>query len=190
MSCWDTGDRQGYLLEPLIKNYKLWLDWQACQLDTPHWWEELTTIPEVGDLKKLALKICASFDTPAVRCEALQNHDYTAPLAPKCLTRDRFLPNDPSYQDVQCKPLLLTLAYAWALQYWAEEVSPMASGDPHPLAMSVVELRQHMGRYITFSNQGILKDLGSAMPEAQGWDTGIPQVDSLASPTMIDVQDT
>ena len=32
--------------------------------------------------------------------------------------------------------------------------------------MSVVKLRQHVGRYITFSKQDILKDLGSAIPEA------------------------
>ena len=44
-----------------------------------------------------------------------------------------------------------------------------------------------MGRYFTFSKQDVLKDLGSAIPEAQGWDLGIPQVDSVASPTMTDV---
>ena len=52
----------------------------------------------------------------------------------------------------------------------------------------MVELRQCVGRYITFSKQDILKDLGSAIPEAQGWDTGIPQADSVASPTMTDVR--
>ena len=76
------------------------MDWQAHQLDMPHWWEELTAIPEVGDPKKLAPKIGASFDILAVRCEALQNQDYTMPPAPQCLIRGRFLPSDPSYQDV------------------------------------------------------------------------------------------
>ena len=33
----DIGSRMGYLSEPSIKNYKMWLDWQAHQLDTPHW---------------------------------------------------------------------------------------------------------------------------------------------------------
>ena len=55
--------------------------------------------------------------------------------------------------------------------------------------MSVVELRQHVRRYITSSKQDILKDLGSAKPKVQGWDIGIPQVDSIASPTMPDVRD-
>ena len=54
--------------------------------------------------------------------------------------------------------------------------------------MSMVELRQYVGRYITFSKQDFLKDLGSAITEAQGQDTGIPQADSVAQPTMTDVR--
>ena len=56
--------------------------------------------------------------------------------------------------------------------------------------MSVVELRQSIGRYTTFSEQDILKDLGSAIPEAKDGDMGIPQPDSITSPTMTDVRDT
>ena len=55
--------------------------------------------------------------------------------------------------------------------------------------MRVVELRWHVGRYITFSKQDVLKDLGSAIPEAQGWDMGIPQAGYVASPTTTDVGD-
>ena len=55
--------------------------------------------------------------------------------------------------------------------------------------MSVVELKQQVERYITFSKHDILKDLGSAIPEAKGWDMEIPQVDSIASPTTTDVSD-
>ena len=62
-----------------------------------------------------------------------------------------------------------------------------ASGNCHPLAMSTVELRQCVGRYIAFSKHNVLIDLGSAIPEAQDWDMGIPQADSAASPTMTDV---
>ena len=53
--------------------------------------------------------------------------------------------------------------------------------------MSMMELKQCVGRCITFSKQNILKDLGSAIPEAQGWDMGIPQTDSIASPTTTDI---
>ena len=98
-----------------------------------------------------------------------------------------FLPNDPSYQDIWWKPLLLILAYAQVLQYWAEEANLLAPGDPCPLAMSVVELRWCMGRYITFSEQDVLKDLGSAIPEAKDRDTGILQADPTTSPTTTNV---
>ena len=54
----------------------------------------------------------------------------------------------------------------------------------------MVELRLCVGRYIIFSKQDVLKDLGSAIPEAQGWDMGIPQVNTVASPTMTDVRAT
>ena len=109
------------------------------------------------------------------------------PPAPKCLTRSRFLPDDPSYQDVQQKPLLLTLAYAWALQYWVEEVCLPTLGDYCPLAMSVVELKWWVERHVTFSKQDIFRDLGSAIPEARSRDMEIPQVDSFAPPTTKDV---
>ena len=89
-----------YLPVPSIRNYEIWLDWWAGQLDTPHWWAELTAIPEVEDPRMLAQKTHASFLILVVQCEAFPGQDYTAPPAPKCLTRGRFLPNDPSYWDV------------------------------------------------------------------------------------------
>ena len=110
-----------YLPEPSIRNIEIWLDWQACQLDMPHWWVELTAIPSLENPTRLAQKICTSFLIPAVRCETFSFQEYTAPSAPKCLTRNMFLPDDPSYQDIWQQPLLLTMAYTWVLQYWAEK---------------------------------------------------------------------
>ena len=104
MTGWGTSDRQDCLLEPSIKNYELWMEWWIHQLDTPHWWEELTAILEAGDIKKLAQKICISFGVQMAQCEALRSHGYTAPTAPKCLKRGMFLPYDSSYQDIQLKP--------------------------------------------------------------------------------------
>ena len=46
-----------------------------------------------------------------------------------------------------------------------------------------------MGRYITLSKHNTLKDLGSSIPKAQGWDTEIPQADSVTSPTITGVRD-
>ena len=61
----DVGGRGNYPPEPSIRNNEGWLDWQAGQLDMPHWWVELTAISNV----RLAWKICYSFLIPMVRCE-------------------------------------------------------------------------------------------------------------------------
>ena len=95
-------------MEPSIKNYGVWLTWWAHFLDKSHWWRELASIPDVEDLRRLAWKIHTSFLIPAVRCETLQNQDYTMPSAPKCLSRSRFLPNHPTYQDICQQTLLLS----------------------------------------------------------------------------------
>ena len=84
----------------------------------------------------------------------------------------------------------MTLAYTRALQYWAEGVSLPASADYYPLVMNVVELRCHVGRYVTLSNQDILKDLGSAIHETQGWDMESPQAGPVTSSTTTGAEDT
>ena len=116
----------------------------------PHWWVELTTIPNVENPKRLAWKIHASFSIPAVRCETFPHQEYTVPPAPKCLTRNMFSPMIPSYQDVLQQPLLLTVAYAQVLQYWAEKFRPAAHPDYCPLAMSVVELMHRVKEHVIF----------------------------------------
>ena len=64
---WGARDRWGSPPELLIYNYEMWLEWQAHQMDMPDWWNELVTIPNVGDPKMLAQNICASFEVPQVR---------------------------------------------------------------------------------------------------------------------------
>ena len=82
---------------------------------------------------------------------------YTMPPAPKCLKRGMFLPNDPSYQDIPLKPQQMTLTYVQALQYWVEEANLLAPGEPHPLVMSVRELRCCIGKYTTFNKYDVFK---------------------------------
>ena len=110
-----TRDRQSFLPEPSIRNYEKWLEWWACQLDTPHWWEELTAMPGVEDVKKLAQKICTSFKVPAVRREVPRGQVFMAPPAPKSINRIFFLPDDLPYQDIPLKPYQMTLAYTQVL---------------------------------------------------------------------------
>ena len=141
-------------------------------MDTPYWWEELTAIPDMGDIKKLAWKIHASFDVSVAQCKALRSQEHTAPPAPKCLKRGMFLPDNPSYQDVWMK------------------ASPLAPREPHPLAMSVRELRWSIGKYTTFNEHVVFKGLGNALPEAEDKDTGTPPADSTTSSAMTDVENT
>ena len=61
---WGARDRQGSLPEPSINNYEMWLEQQACQLDTPDWWKELIAILNVGDPERLDQKIGASLKVP------------------------------------------------------------------------------------------------------------------------------
>ena len=77
--------RQNIPLEMSIENYEKWLEWQAQQLDTPHWWEELIAIPDMKDIQRLAQKVWASFEVPSVRMEALEGQLLTAPPVPKCI---------------------------------------------------------------------------------------------------------
>ena len=91
---------EDYSPETPVSDVETWLEWQACQLDMPAWWSELTAIPGVEDLRKLAHKIQASFSIPEVRMRALLEQGYTAPPAPKCLDSNAFLPDELSYQDV------------------------------------------------------------------------------------------
>ena len=131
-----------------------------------------------------------SFNILAVWCQALRSQYYTVPPAPKCLKWGMFLPNDWSYQDVWLKPHLLSLAYVQVLQYWAEEPNPLAPSEPHPLAMSVRELRWCIGKYTTFSKHDDFEGLGNAVPEAKYGDMGTPPADSTASSATTDVEDT
>ena len=68
------------------------------------------------------------------------------------------------YQDYWLKPPQKTLAYAQALQYWAEKANPPVPSEPHHLAMSMHELRWHMKRYTTFSDHDVFEGLMYGLP--------------------------
>ena len=85
---------------------------------------------------------------------------YTAAPTLRSLDRNAFLPDDLSYQDVQQKLALLTMAYARSLQYWVKKQSPLRSQNLHPLAESIVELWEEVKEYVTFNYRDIIQDLG------------------------------
>ena len=71
------------------------------------------------------------------------------------------------YQDYWLKPLQKTLAYAQALQYWAEKANLPVPSEPHHLAMSIHELRWCMRRYMAFSDHDVFEGLPHGLPEAE-----------------------
>ena len=126
----------------------------------PDWWGELVTIPNPGDPERLAHRICASFEVPQVRCKALR--DYTMPPAPKCIQKKMFLLVPHPHllcQDYHSKEPQRTLAYAQALQYWAEQANLLGPDEPCHLVMCVHELRQVIKPYMTFSDCNFFKGL-------------------------------
>ena len=116
------GVEENYPLEPSILDIETWLDWQAHQLSTPCWWEELRAILGVKDPQKLTCKIWTSFSIPEVRSRTFPGQDYTVPPVPRCLNWNAFLLDKLLYQDMQQQPFLLTVTYATGLQYWVEKL--------------------------------------------------------------------
>ena len=126
------------LPEALAGNYERWIKCRWCWVHTPKWWQEFLGI---DDFQELTQKIRASFEIPRVRSEALDiDNDYSAPPAPKCICQKDLLPPPnlmfPS-QDFREGQSHKTLAYAQALQYWVEKVSPPIPDQPHLLARCV-----------------------------------------------------
>ena len=122
--------------EPSIDDLEMWLEFQAGQLSTPTWWEELGAMPGNEDQHKIR----ASFYVPEVWLRASLEQGYTVPLAPQSLNRSTFLPERLTYQDVRQQPALLTIAYARCLQHWAEKHNLPKNQDFYPWPESMREL--------------------------------------------------
>ena len=58
------------------------------------------------------------------------------------------------------------IAYARGLQYWAEKHNLLESPDFCPLAGGIVELRETVSEYVTFTNRDVLWGLGVVHPGA------------------------
>ena len=54
-------EEPSYSMEPSVDDLETWLEFQAEQLGTPTWWEELGTMPGIEDRCKFAWKIRESF---------------------------------------------------------------------------------------------------------------------------------
>ena len=87
--------------EPSVDDLEMWLEFQAGQLGTPMWWEELAAVPGIEDRHKFARKIRVSFYVPEVHLRVSPEQVYTAPPAPWVLDRGAFHPEKFAYQDMR-----------------------------------------------------------------------------------------
>ena len=102
-----------------------------------------------------------------------------APPALPCLCRQRFIPPAESIyacRDIREIPREKVVAYARALQHWAEENNPPAGGGPRLLAESVLELREEVKWYLSFTDEEVF--WGVALPEKEEEDS--PETLSVA----------
>ena len=95
-----------------------------------------------------------------------------APPAPRCLHWKDFLsPLDPMFPcwDIREEQLEKTIAYTQTLQYWAEKSNPPMPGQPYLLARCILELREMMEWYISFSDDTILNSVASLEGFLKDW---------------------
>ena len=88
---------------------------------------------------------------------------------------------------MQQQPFLLTVAYAQGLQYWAERLNLPVDPDFHPLARSVLELRERVKEHIIFTKWDVIHGLGRIDPGTTSWwpqptPTDLGRADSPLSP--------
>ena len=58
--------------EPPVKEFHWWVPWKAKTCEIPSWWRELVAVLEVGDHKKLAWEVWASFCLPRRMSECIK----------------------------------------------------------------------------------------------------------------------
>ena len=94
------------------------------------------------------------------------------PPTPPCLLRNSFQPPPNTIfacWDIREIQREKTIAYAHALQYWAEKSDSPAGGQPCWLAESVKELREEMRCYLSFTD----KEVFEGVPPPEGMPTSL-----------------
>ena len=156
-SCWT---------EPSVDDLETWLEFQAGQLGTPMWWEELGAVPGIEDRHKFVWKIRAFFYVLEIWLRASPEQGYTAPPAPWILDRGAFHLEKFTYQDVRQQPVLLTIAYARCLQHWAEKQNLPRNLDFCPWVEWMRELWQTMQEFVNITYWDVMQGLEIEKSEA------------------------
>ena len=151
--------------EPPVEELESWVTWRAQMHNTHGWWQELAEVPGVDDHEKLAWEVQASFKLPQQisKQHCVENYHQTPP-APLCLHWKSFLPPpDSKFACQDISKLQWAYAQAQALQFWVEKANLPTHGQPHLLAVSIIDLREEMKCYVSFSDENVFS--GMAFPE-------------------------
>ena len=130
---------------------------------------DLSTVPGEDDTSKLARQVRASFGLPWWLEELdAEGGTLQAPPALPCLHQQRFMLQANSIlasRDIREVPREKVMAYARALQYWAEQNDLPTRGKPCLLAESILKLWKEVRWYLTFNDEKVF--WGVAVPEAE-----------------------
>ena len=86
----DEGNRMPP--EPAVTEFSQWVPWRANKHKTPSWWAELSAVPEIGDHKRLAREVQASFWLLQwMRELGMKEANLQAPPVPPCLCWQKFM---------------------------------------------------------------------------------------------------
>ena len=157
----EPSDNEGKetLPEPTVLDFAEWVQWKAGKCDTPSWWMELSTVPGEDNTQELTRQVRASFGLPRQLQELdAERATLQAPPALPCLCQQTFmLPPDSIFasQDIREVPREKVVAYARALQYWVEQNDPPTGGEPCLLAKGILELREEVKWYLTFTDEEV-----------------------------------
>ena len=166
----ETSDNEGeeMLPEPAVLDFAEWVQWKARKCDTPSWWMELSTVPGEDNTGELTRQVRVSFGLPwQLRTLDAERATLEAPPALPCLCKQTFMLLPDSIfasWDIREVPREKVVAYARALQYWAEQNDLPTGGEPCLLAKGILELREEVKWYLTFSDEEVF--WGVAVPEA------------------------
>ena len=162
-------DSEGISPESPVSQPTEWVWWKAERCDIPDWYAELSTVP-LEDTEKLAQQVRASFKLPKCMHELNPKEaPFHAPPAPPCLHWWKFLPPITSAfacQDIWEIPREKTIAYARAMQCFAEWHNLPRKDQPCPLAKSMIKLREEVKFYLSFMDEEVFQ--GVDLPEKDG----------------------
>ena len=144
------GDESYWLVTPeqSFHDPQAWVRWHTCWEETLTWWQELTVIPQKGDVQDFVRRIWASCHILIeCYCATEGRNDYMPPPTLHCMGCNHYLPLTDIRSGAQyflLKQTEWTLVYVKALQHWAKVAKPLQLGEPCQLAECVKELRKCM----------------------------------------------